>query len=60
MVLSADVPLKELFTAAKDMDVDDDKRALMDDLKLTNESVRCWGLRLQGKGMMVGLLAVME
>ena len=40
VVISADVPLKELFTAAKDMDVDDDKRALMDDLKLTNESVR--------------------
>ncbi|XP_043204892.1 putative ATPase N2B [Amphibalanus amphitrite] len=39
VVISADVPLKELFTADKDMDVDDDKRALMDDLKLTNDSL---------------------
>ena len=46
VVISADVPLKELFTAARDLDVDDDKRALMDDLKLTNDSVGGAGTRI--------------
>ena len=40
VVISAEVPLQQLFSATKDTEVDDDKRALMDDLRLTNESVR--------------------
>ncbi|XP_037080405.1 LOW QUALITY PROTEIN: putative ATPase N2B [Pollicipes pollicipes] len=39
VVITAEAPLSSLFSAAKDTDVSDDKRALMDDLALGNESL---------------------
>jgi len=44
VVVTADLPLTELFSAGKDTDLSDEKRALMDDLKLGNESLEMTSL----------------
>lgn len=48
VVILSEVPLKELFSneAPKDVEMSDEHRALMDDLKLTKDSVRITELKL--------------